>query len=473
MTYSAPAAVSAGRHITKLNSGAPPERILAGEITQLTFDTIAPSALAVAAQCVLDALGVAIAGASSPASRIAREVVLSESASGPATLIGQNARTGAQGAALVNGTTIHALDFDDLLPPMDGHPTAPVLPAALAVAEELGVGGRQLLVALVAGIETAARVGTALGRAHSLRGFHATGTAGTLGAAAAVASLLRLPVDRAQVALGIAATSASGLKANFGTMSKPLHAGNAAAAGVLAAKLSSAGLTASERGLSERRGMLAVLSESPEPDALAQPFGRPWHIESTLFKFHSACFLTHATIDAALALRADGLATADIESVEVVVPPGHLDVCAIPEPQTGSEGKFSLRFTTALALHSGTLDESRFTDATVRDPELVALRDLVHVTTADDIELFGGLINVRTRDGRVLHAEADSRRPREPRSAEQQLIALDRKFNGLVEPILGATATQRLHRMLTNLPDLDSVSALLRATVPTTSPQST
>lgn len=471
MAHLAPANGHADLSPARLGVDVPPERILAAEIAQLTFDSVGSTALGVAARCVLDALGVAIAGADSPAARITREVVLAENASGPATLIAHGARTGAQGAALANGTTIHALDFDDLLPTMDGHPTAPVLPAALAVAEEIGVGGRQLLTAVVAGIETASRVGAGLGRSHSIRGFHTTGTAGTLGAAAAAASLLRLPADRTQAALAIAATSASGLKANFGTMSKPLHAGKAAAAGLLAAKLAAAGFTASERGLTERRGMLAVLSDTPEPDALAVPFGGPWHIEATLFKFHSSCFLTHATTEAALALREDGLAAEDIESVEVVVPPGHLDVCAIPEPQTGSEGKFSLRFTTALALHAGTLDESRFTDATVRDPELIALRDLVRVTTAGEMGLFDGRIAVRTRDGRTLNAEADSRSPRRPLSPGQQAAALSRKFDGLVDPALGTAATERLQRMLADLPGLGSVSELVRATAPTASLQ--
>lgn len=449
-----------------LDSDGSPESRLATEIATLTIDRLGPNTIAVAAQCVLDAFGAAIGATDSPVARMTRDVALAETSDGPATLIGHGARTGAQAAALANGTAIHALDYDDLLPAMGGHPTAPVLPAAVAVAEELGLGGQELLLAVVAGIETEARVGTALGTTHSARGFHTTGTAGTIGAAAAVASLLRLPADRVQAALAIAASSASGLKANFGTMTKPLHAGKASAAGLLAARLAAAGVTASEVGLTERRGMLAAMSEAPEPDALLVPFGRPWHVEATLFKFHSSCFLTHATIDAALALRADGLDPRDVESVEVVVPPGHLDVCAIPEPQTGTEGKFSLRFTTALALHSGATDESRFTDTTVRDPDLVALRDLVDVRTVEEIGLFGGRITVRTRDGRTLYAESDSRTPRRKPSADEQVSVLHQKFDGLVGPVLGPDATARLRRLLTGLSGHGSIADLVRATVP-------
>ncbi|MCW2720479.1 MmgE/PrpD family protein [Pseudonocardia sp.] len=447
-------------------SDAPPELRLAAEIAGITVDRVGPAALAVAAQCVLDGLGVAIAATDEPGVRIVREVALAETPSGSATLLGHGARTGARAAALVNGTAAHALDYDDVLAAMGGHPTVPVLPAALALAEELGVGGRELLVAVVAGIETEARVGAALGTAHYARGFHNTATAGTLGAAAAAASLLRLPTERVRTALSIAATSASGLKANFGTMTKPLHAGQAAAAGLLAARLAGAGFTASDTGLTERRGMLPVLSDAPEPDALAVPFGQPWHVASVLFKFHAACYLTHATIDAALALRVGGLDPRAIESVDLIVPPGHLGVCAIPQPRTGLEGKFSLRFTTALALYSGATDESRFTDAAARDPELVALRDTVRVHTSGDIGHYAGRVTVRTRDGRTLQAEGDVSTPRWQHSPDEQAPALQRKFDGLVSPVLGPDATARLRRLLADLPGLGSVAELTRATVP-------
>ncbi|WP_051342782.1 MmgE/PrpD family protein [Pseudonocardia spinosispora] len=436
---------------------------LASEIAGLTADRIGPAALAVAAQCVLDGLGVAIAAVDEPAVRIVRAVTLAEDATGAATLLGHGARTGARGAALVNGTAAHALDYDDVLAVMGGHPTVPVLPVALALAEELDASGLELLVAMVAGIETEARVGAALGRAHYTRGFHNTATAGTLGAAAAAASLLNLTDAQVRTALAIAATSASGLKANFGTMTKPLHAGQAAAAGLLAARLAEAGLTASDAGLTERRGMLPVLSDAPDPEALAVPFGRPWHVESVLFKFHAACYLTHATIDAALQLRTAGLDPRAIEAVDLLVPPGHLAVCAIPSPRTGLEGKFSLRFTTALALHTGATDESRFTDAAARDPQLVALRDTVSVHTSEEIAQYAGRVDVRTRDGRTLRAEGDVSTPRSP---DEQAPALHRKFVGLVEPVLGTDATGRLRRLLTDLPGLRSVRELARATVP-------
>lgn len=442
------------------------ESFLSTEIAGLTFDQIAPPARAVAAQCVLDGIGVALAATDEPAVRIARDVALAETPSGPATVLGHGARTGCRAAALVNGTAAHALDYDDVSAAMGGHPTVPVLPAALALAEQIGAGGRALLVAVVAGIETEARVGKALGQAHYDRGFHNTATAGTIGAAAAAASLLGLSAGQVGAALAIAATSASGLKANFGTMTKPLHAGQAAAAGLLAAQLAARGFTASEAGLTESRGMLPVLSDAPEPQSLTEPFGEPWHVASVLFKFHAACYLTHATIDAALALREQGLDPAEVQTVDIEIPPGHLGVCAIPEPRTGLEGKFSLRFTTALALRQGAADQSRFTDAMARDPEIVALRNRVRVHTTTDIGHYAGRVTVRCRDGRTRHAEGDVGTPRWTRSPTEQDPALTRKFDGLVSPVLGVDATARLRSLLADLDALGSVAELTRAATP-------
>lgn len=439
-----------------------PESTLAAEIAGLTADRIPVAARTVAAQCVLDGIGVAVAATDEPAVRIARDVARAETPDGPATVLGHGSRTGVRAAALINGTAAHALDYDDVLGAMGGHPTVPVLPAALALAEQLGSDGRSLLTAVVAGIETEGRVGAALGDAHYARGFHNTATAGTLGAAAAACSLLGLPTDRVVAALSIAATSASGLKANFGSMTKPLHAGQAAAAGLLAAQLAAGGFTASDAGLTERRGLLPVLSDAPDPAALGTPFGEPWHVASVLFKFHAACYLTHATIDAALDLRAGGLDADDVEAVELTVPSGHLGVCAIPEPRTGLEGKFSLRFTTALALAGGVADESRFTDDAAHDPALVALRDRVTVRTDDAVPHFAGRVAVRTRDGRTLRAAGDVGSPRPP---AEQGPRLERKFTGLVTPVLGANRTARLLRLLTDLPALAAVTDLTRAAV--------
>nr|WP_239028291.1 MmgE/PrpD family protein [Pseudonocardia acidicola] len=439
---------------------------LAVQIAALRYDAIGEDARTVAAQCVLDGIGVAIAATAEPAVRILRKTVLSEVADGPATLLGTDLRTTTRDAALVNGTATHALDYDDVSGPMSGHPTVPVLPAVLALGEELATDGKALVTAMVAGIECEVRVGAALGNAHYLRGFHTTATAGTLGAAAAAANMLGLSAEQTCTALGIAATQAAGLKSMFGTMCKPLHAGKAAASGILAAKLAAAGFTAAEDAIAGERGLLATQSDGADLDALTVPFGRPWHVADVLFKFHAACYLTHASIEAALALRAQGLEPAEIESVEVLVTPAHLGVCAIPSPRTGLEGKFSLRFATALALATGRADESRFTDASVADPALVALRDRVRVVTVDDVGRYSGQVTVRSRDGRTWQARDDVGSPRWTRSPAEQLHALEAKFDALVTPMLGEARTAQLLAVLGDLDSLSSVAELTALTAP-------
>jgi len=422
--------------------------VLSEQIAALRFDSISAHARISAAQCLIDALGVAIAATEEPCVRGIREVVLADGATGPARVWGTSVRASARDAALVNGTAAHALDFDDVSAVMGGHPTAPVLPAVLALGEEVNAAGPELVTALIAGIETEVRVGSALGSAHYQRGFHTTATAGTLGAAASAARLLGLSPAGVATALGIAATHASGLKSMFGTMCKPLHAGKAASAGVLAARLAAAGYDTARHALEGEQGLLRTLSDSSDPDALYQPFGQPWHITDVLFKLHASCYLTHASIEAALALRTEGLTPAAIDTVEISLSPAHLGVCSIPEPRTGLEGKFSVRFAIATALATGRTDESAFTDAAVADPVLVRLRDRVRVVTVDRFDRYAASVTVCDRDGRVWQASDDVGKPRWSRTPAEQDERLGAKFDALVTPVLGASRAAALRNLL-------------------------
>lgn len=443
-----------------------PTASLAAAVAGLRYEMLSSAARTVAAQCVLDGLGVAMAATEEPAVRILRETVLAEVSSGPATLVGIGARTTTCDAALVNGTAAHALDYDDVSGPMGGHPTVPVLPAVLALGEELRSNGTALVTAMAAGIECEVRVGAALGNAHYFRGFHTTATAGTLGAAAAAANLLGLSPAQTGTALGIAATHAAGLKAMFGTMCKPLHAGKAAAGGIRAAKLAAAGFSSAEDGIAGEQGLLATLSDSADPGLLTTLFGAPWHVAGVLFKFHASCYLTHACIEAALQLRDQGLRPDAVESVELLVTPAHLGVCAIPAPRTGLEGKFSLRFTTALALATGHTSESAFTDAAVADPGLVALRDRIQVATSEELDRYAGRVTVRDTTGRLWQARGNVGSPRWKTSPEEQTAALQAKFDSLLTPMLGEGRTAELRALLDELPSLDSVADLTTLTAP-------
>lgn len=447
-------------------------RELARQIGELTFEAISPTARTIAGQCVLDNLGVTIAGVDEPAARIVRDTVSDDWGQGTTRLVGTRFSASARDASLANGTAAHALDFDDVSVMMGGHPTATVLPAALSVGEEVAGSGRDLVRSVVAGIECSARVGSALGDSHYARGFHTTATAGCVGAAAAAASMMRLSIAKTGAALGIAATHASGLKSMFGTMSKPLHAGKAAQAGVLAAKLAARGFDSAERALEGEQGLLSVLSEDPNYAELTRPFGKPWAVSDLHFKFHSACYLTHAAIESALTLRSQGLDPTHVDAIEVVVPRGHLSVCAIPEPATGLEGKFSLSYVTALALVVGKARESEFTDALVANPAIVSVRDQVRVTKNDDMPKLSSVVVVHDRTGRRWQASTDVSNSAWKDSPEEQHSALSEKFDALVSSRLGDSRTRELLELLGDLEHLESIAELTALTVPRGQPHS-
>ena len=429
-------------------------RHLAEGLGAYRFAGLPEAVRTVARHCLLDWLGVAIAGSREPVSTIlADELCLDstvEAAPGGCTVsgctvIGTASSASPHDAAAVNGTAGHALDFDDVLTPMSGHPSAPVIPAALALAERMDAGGDAFLAAVVAGIETEARIGMAVAPGHYDAGFHATGTVGAFGAAAACASLLDLGADRASAALGIAGTQAAGLKSQFGTMCKPLHAGKAAANGLLAATLAARGFTSAPDVLERAQGFAATQTTTFDPEAGMDPPGRPWRIREVLFKVHAACFFTHASIEALLAMHREvGLRPSEVDSVTLRVPIGHLAACDIAAPATPLEGKFSLRFTSALALVRGTAGEADFTAAAVRDPELVAVRDRVRVIPVADLSPHVSQVEVALADGRRLAREVDMERPAGDDDLADQERRLAGKFRTLVAPILGAGRADEL-----------------------------
>jgi 2-methylcitrate dehydratase PrpD len=336
----------------------------------------------------------------------------------------------------------------------------PVLSALLALAETRAASGRDVVCAFVAGYEAECRVGRALGSAPYQRGFHATGTLGTLGAAAACARLLGLDAETTAVALGIAATQASGMKSMFGTMTKPLHAGKAAANGLLAARLAARGFTAHPAAIETEQGFAEVSGGRRDLDA---PRSEPeWFLRNNLFKYHAACFATHSTIEGLRRLRSRiGFAAADVDRVVVHANAAQLRMCAIPEPRTGLEAKFSLRHLVAMTLSDvDTSSTGSFTDACARDADLVRLRQRVEV--AEDGPMQSGTpVDVVLLDGRTLNAAQDVNTP--ATDLVEQGTALKSKFAALATPVLGAERSERLVKLIDTLDRLDDVTPLLAA----------
>jgi 2-methylcitrate dehydratase PrpD len=414
------------------------------------------AARARAAVAVLDTLGVTLAGASEPAARIVQKVAASEGA-GSCSVIGTRMTASATGAALANGTAAHALDFDDMCFVSLAHPSAPLVAAALAAAETDGSAGRALLDAYVVGFELEGRLGRVMNPRHYQRGWHCTSTLGTIGAAAVASRLLHLDPSTAAHALAIAASEASGLKENFGTMVKPLHAGLAARNGVLAALLAKHGLTASEQALDGAQGFLTAMDS--ESHALADgvaDLGTRWEILDTgvTVKLYPSCAGTHPSLDTILDLRRRNGFTADtVERIEIDVDSITPTVLIYDRPATGLEAKFSMPFCVAAAVVHGRIGIDSFDADRLRDPQVAALmpRVSMRIDTALDGQappLTQARVRVHLRDGRTVAQVADGARgyPERPASDDE----LGDKFLACARRALPPEAAERALAMLRN-----------------------
>ena len=436
-------------------------RQLAERVVDTRTERIPEAARIVAAQALMDFIGVAIAGAREPLSNILAAEIDAEGGHPQAQLIGCRGRASVRQAALFNGSAGHAHDYDDVHTAMTGHPTVPVAPAVLALAEHLGRSGADVIAAFCAGVDAECILGRFAGANHYARGWHATGTLGAFGAAAAAARMRQLDVQETAAALGIAGTQAAGLKSQFGTMCKPLHAGHAAATGVDAANLAARGFTSRLDILEADQGFLATQSECGSAEQWQQAMAVPAFTQDICFKYHAACYLTHSSIEAirALSERHD-LKPEDIAEVDIRVDKGHLKVCNIPEPNTGLEAKFSLRLTAAMALSGvNTASIDVFTDELAGDGELNALRDRVSVAAHAERNP-DSIVNLRTVDGQDHTEACNVAIPMTDLDAQWR--KLETKFRALVAPRLGETAAEAIIDACHGLEQADSVAPLMQ-----------
>ena len=406
-----------------------------------------------ARRCVLDWMGVALAGASDPLIRILTGAAQDEGGYPACALVAQNERVAPLQAALINGAAGHVLDYDDVNTGMTGHPTAAILPALLALAETRDASGAELIAAFVAGYETAARVGLLVAPGHYARGYHNTCTVGVVAAAAGCARLLRLDANAAARAIGIAATQAAGLKSQFGTQCKPFHAGVAAQNGLRAALLASRGMESRIDMLECRGGFAATLSPDFQPAAaLADP--QRYFIRENLFKDHAACYGTHSAVESIRKLRAGhSLAPGAIRRAVVRVAQSADSMCNIQNPRSGLEAKFSLRFMAAAALLGlDTAGLDTYSEASCADTALVAMRDKVTVELVREgwpQHTLKSEVMIETSDGQRLQAAYDASIPETDIAA--QGARLDAKFDKLAGAVLGTARTQALKGLLERL----------------------
>lgn len=405
-------------------------------------------------QCMLDWFAVTLAGARDPLVDLLLDDARAEGGHANASIVGRGVRLTRSQAALVNGAASHALDYDDVNLNINGHPSAVLAPAALAVAESVGSSGVDLLTAFLAGYEFACRAGRLASPGHYSRGYHATSTVGALGAAVACSRLLGLDAEATARAVGIAATQAAGLKAMFGTQCKPFHAGMAAQHGVRAATLAGRGMESRTDALECRQGFAQVMSPDFNP-AAALDDPEVFYIRDNLFKYHAACYGTHSAIESARFLReTEGVTPANIEAVTVRVERGSDAICNIPNPRTGLEAKFSLRFTAAMALSGrDTADLNAYSEVTAADPSLVALRERTTVELVDGWPSMQAEVVVGLKGGRTVRKLFDAGVPGTDYDLQGKRVA--EKFVRLAVPALGEA---RCARLLDRLDGIETTS---------------
>ena len=362
---------------------------------------------------IFDWFAVLHAGSAEPVSDVVRAVVRQERTQGQSRAIGLDAPVSARSASYVNGAVSHALDYDDTHFGMVGHPTVAVFPAVLAVAQEEGLSGRSLLDAFIVGVETSCRLGSHFGRRHYGAGFHQTATSGTFGAAAGVSRLLGLNEDQTRHALGFASTRASGLRSQFGTMGKPIHAGMAASNGIEAARLAAFGGVSRPDGIECVEGFEDTHQSGGGPVQHVYGADAPFQFADLKYKFHACCHGTHGPLEAALIARPQlpGGAQA-VARVTLTVNPQWTNICCIAAPRTGLEVKFSLATVIAMALLGvDTASPAAFTDALCDDPVITALARKVDIVFDPDVSDTVTLAVVEMASGERISVTYDLMEP--------------------------------------------------------------
>jgi 2-methylcitrate dehydratase PrpD len=445
---------------------------LAEFVTQTRESDIPAAVLDGARDAIIDTVGCALAGTIEPTAEIAAAWVQQTGARAQSVVWGRELRTSPAEAAFANGIASHALDFDDSLPALHGHPSATMVPAAIAVAEVSRASGAAVLAAYAIGLEVAGKLGRTMGFGHYVRGWHATATIGIFSATAGAARLWKLDTAQLQTAWGLAASQASGLVRNFGTMTKPFHAGHAARNGVLSAWMAQHGFTANT-AIFDEPGFFTTYGQGDGEslEAMLGILAKPWEVlnPGIYVKRWPCCYCNHRPIGGILELiekhdiRAD-----EVESVEIGFPRGTDDALGGPNPQTGLEGKFSMEYVAAATLLDRKLTLETFTDPMVQRPEARALTAKVRRYRVDDPKTYTSKfgytdVAIATRRGRfTVRAERVSGSPEWPMSTAER----KEKFTDCAGRVLGAQGAEKLHDLMWRMQSLSDISGLVDATVP-------
>jgi 2-methylcitrate dehydratase PrpD len=384
-------------------------------VADLHWNDVPEPARVAARRTAANVIGLSVGAAHAAAAEAVLAAAADLGQHGSARVLGRSERLTPPWAALVNGLTAHVEDFDDTYLAAILHPGAPIVPAALAAAELAGVDGATLMTGVVAGVEVSSRLGDCLWPTHFDRGWHVTATIGPIGAACAAARVLGLDARRTAAAVAIAATQAAGHTEQLGSMTKSFQVGRAAATGVEAALLAEQGFTGPLEPLAGRRGLAALMAAEVDWTPMAD-LGSRWLIELNAIKPYSCGIVSHPVVDAGKQLRADGIDSALLASVELEVHPLVLDVMGVVAPETGLQSKFSVYHCFAVGLLRGAGGPPEFSDECAVDPQIQQVRKLVTVTpdpdlAADSCRLTATLVDGREVAYTVEHATGSTSAP--------------------------------------------------------------
>lgn len=444
----------------------------ASRIVDKSGTKLPDEAIAVSKNAVLDTIGVILAGADSGPTRAVTAASGVERTGGPCLVMGGGFRTNPLDAAMINGTASHALDFDDCNNTMGGHPTVPILPALWALGETMGSSGRDVIDAYVIGVETETKFSQAVNFHHYEKGWHPTATLGIFGAVAACARLTGADAETTATALAIATSMAAGIKANFGTFTKPFHVGQCTRNGLLAVRLAAEGLTANHDAFEHHQGFLEVYNGAGTYDIARalEGWGAPYDVvePGIAVKMHPCCASTHPAIDAMLHLRKQhGLTLDNVVAVKSWTHPRRLKHTNRPAPKTGFDGKFSVQYVVARALQNGVVSLNDFTDDKVNEPEIqkfLATKMLAepHPQARNDAKnVYFAELTVETTDGRTLTHYVDAPVGRD-RHHPLPDGALTSKFRDCAAQVLDKAAVSDVERMLLSLDTIDDINEVSR-----------
>lgn len=440
-------------------------RTLLDFVSRTPADHVPDEVMHESSRCLLDHLGLAIAGASEPAAAIAGAQCRLLGGDPQARAIGTSQRLRVTDAALVNGIACHALDFDDTHVPTILHPTTPLYAAGTALAEWRGSRGIDLLAAHAFGYELSARVSNALYPEHYDAGWHMTGTTGALASATVAIRLLGLEGVTATHCLSIAATQACGHREQFGTMTKPFHAGHAAQAGVWAGLLAAGGFTGAPDPLQGRRGMFEVMSSTSTPADLVNGLGERWQIFDNGVKPYACGVVIHPAIDAVRDLAVGNGLTADrIDAITLHVHPLVRELTGKADPRTGLEGKFSVTFACSIALLDGRAGEAEFSDEAVHRDDVRALMAKIEVIPDPEVPHTRAGATALTSAGETVKTWVDHARGTPGNRLTDD--ELREKFHGLADGVIGRDRAERLADAAFSLRSSSSVDAMLELTTP-------